>query len=304
MTAAETRVTVARPASPVLYGQPVRFTAAVANATRAGAVPTGTVQFVIDGHNAGGPVQLDSAGRATSDAVSGLALGHHRIEAVYTNTDGDFVGGGSGRADVTVQPAPTAVGVRPAARSTVSGQPVTFTATVRSAAAVPTGAVQFVVDGADLGGPVTLDADGRATSPAVALTAGRHTVVARFLNQDGNFLKSRSAPFTQVVRRATTDTLLAPSGTVLTLGDTVTFTATVGVVGPGAGTATGTVVFLDGSTTLGTAALSGGVARFSTSALTAGVHRITAVYSGDAEFRNGVSRVVRITVNDEGDGTS
>jgi len=44
----------------------------------------------------------------------------------------------------------------------------------------------------------------------------------------------------------------------------VTFTATVSAVAPSAGTATGTVTFLDGAATLGTASLSAGSATLTT----------------------------------------
>src|SRR5262249_1011568 len=62
-------------------------------------------------------------------------------------------------------------------------------------------------------------------------------------------------------------------------GQTVTFTATVSVTAPGAGTPTGTVTFLDGGSTLGTGTLSGGTAPFTTSTLPVGSHPITAAHS-------------------------
>src|SRR5262249_5846700 len=87
-----------------------------------------------------------------------------------------------------------------------------------------------------------------------------------------------------VSRAATAVTLgspVDPAGT----GQAVTFTATVAVVAPGAGTPTGTVTFQDGSVILGTVAVgAGGTATFTTSFAAAGGHAITAVYSGDAIF--------------------
>ena len=72
----------------------------------------------------------------------------------------------------------------------------------------------------------------------------------------------------------------------------MTFTATVTIVAPGAGTATGTVTFMDGATTLGTGTLSGGVATFTTATLSVGNHNITAVYGGDASFNASTSNTV------------
>ena len=65
---------------------------------------------------------------------------------------------------------------------------------------------------------------------------------------------------------ATTTTLMA-SATQLTVGQSVTFTATV-VPASGSTVATGIVTFLDGSTSLGTGQLNAsGVATFSTTSL-------------------------------------
>ncbi len=83
---------------------------------------------------------------------------------------------------------------------------------------------------------------------------------------------------------STTTALTSTPNPSMTVGTSVTFTATVTPVG-GGGIPTGTVTFKDGSTTLGTGALNGaGVATFSTSALAAGTHSITAVYGGSGSF--------------------
>ena len=93
----------------------------------------------------------------------------------------------------------------------------------------------------------------------------------------------------------TTSTGLAADHNPATVGQTVTFTATV--TGSG-GTPTGTVQFEDGTTTLGTAALNGsGVASFATSTLASGTHSITAAYNGDTNFAGSASSVLTETVN-------
>jgi hypothetical protein len=79
-------------------------------------------------------------------------------------------------------------------------------------------------------------------------------------------------------------------------GQSVTFTATVSPVAPGAGTPTGTVTFLDGGSPIGTGTLSGGVATVSTLGLGAGNHNITATYSGDGSF-NGSAGTLTQQVN-------
>ncbi|WP_372498370.1 Ig-like domain-containing protein [Streptomyces marispadix] len=67
-------------------------------------------------------------------------------------------------------------------------------------------------------------------------------------------------------------------------GQTVTFTATVSPVPPGAGTPSGTVIFtVDGTTTLIATLDTSGTATVSTDALAAGSHTIEAAYAGRAE---------------------
>jgi hypothetical protein len=71
-----------------------------------------------------------------------------------------------------------------------------------------------------------------------------------------------------------------PSGS----NQAVTFTATAGVVAPGAGTPTGTIEFRDGSTRLGTITLINGSASLTTNGFSATSHTINAVYSGDSNI--------------------
>jgi len=80
--------------------------------------------------------------------------------------------------------------VTASANPSVYGQALTFTANVSAAAGTLAGTVQFQVDGADLGGPVTLAA-GVATSPSIGtLAAGNHVVTAAFVSSDPAFAGS------------------------------------------------------------------------------------------------------------------
>jgi hypothetical protein len=87
-------------------------------------------------------------------------------------------------------------------------------------------------------------------------------------------------------------TTLTSSGNPTLVGQAVTFTATVKVVGGGR-PPTGTVVFKDTATVLGTVTLDGtGKATLTTSALALGTHAITATYSGDANFSTSTSEAL------------
>ena len=80
------------------------------------------------------------------------------------------------------------------------GQSVSFTVTVSGGGPQPTGTVQFVVDGTDLGSRG--DAVGReATSPSTTLLgAGSHTVQAEY-SGDSNYA-ANTGSYTQVVNQA------------------------------------------------------------------------------------------------------
>jgi hypothetical protein len=163
---------------------------------------------------------------------------------------------------------------------------VTFTATVSAVApgtGTPTGTVTFLDGGSPIG-TGTLSG-GLATFTISALAVGSHIITTSY-GGDGNFNGSTGSLTgnPQVVNKTSTTTALTSSANPSVLGQSVTFTATVSPVVPGAGTATGTVTFLDGGSPIGTGTLSGGLATFTSSALAAGSHTITTSYGGDGNF--------------------
>jgi beta-glucanase (GH16 family) len=176
----------------------------------------------------------------------------------------------------------------------IFGQPVTFTATLTPASA--TGTVQFQDGGANLGVPAAVSS-GSATSGPFSLSAGAHNITAVY-SGDSNFATNSGSLPTQTVNQAHSSTTVSSSPDPSAFGQTVTFTAAVSVVVPGAGTLTGNVQFKDGTTNLGTpVAVSNGSATFSTSSLAVGPHSITADYSGDANFVGSSGSLPTQTVN-------
>lgn len=76
-----------------------------------------------------------------------------------------------------------------------SEESVTFTATVArmmGRGTTPTGTIQFNLDGSEVGKPVELGSDGRATWTAVGLTPGKHWVTANYKPSDAELLASQS----------------------------------------------------------------------------------------------------------------
>ncbi len=284
-----------------VVGETVTFTANVLPNAPGALTPTGSVIFTIDGV-AGPSIGLNSSGQATTTLP--LSLGsvasHRTVTAAFTNSDGNFSNSDStGNPFVeSVGPDSTNILVTATPVNPVTGQAVIFTATVssavRSSNLVPTGAVQFAVDGVNFGNPIPVDGNGRAISAGDMLSAAYspHVVSAIFSNQDGNFLGSRGTG-TEVVAKANTRITLASSASPSVFGQLVSFTATVHAVVPGAGTPTGVVTFEEGTAVLGrgTLALFAGVAqaRFSTTTLGVGSDTITAVYAGDGNFNGSTS---------------
>ena len=135
---------------------------------------------------------------------------------------------------------------------------------------------------------IITDANGKAafTNLKITLANTGDTLMA-----SASGLKSVTSSAFNVSKGSTVTTLAATTN-FLTYGQSITFTATLGVTTPASGTATGTVTFKDGTFTLGTATLNASeISTFSTNRISAAnaSHSITAVYAGDANFSTSTS---------------
>jgi hypothetical protein len=251
----------------------------------------------MDGASSLGTATL--SGGSAGFSTSALAVGSHSITVVYGG-DGNFNGSTSGPLSQMVNKANTLAIVSSGQNPSVFGQSVMFTGTlsaVAPGAGTPTGMVHFNDNGSQIGS-ATLSA-GSASFSTVNLSAGSHPITVPYAG-DGNFNGTTSVAISQTVNKAATSTVLGSSANPSTNGQSVTFTATVSVNAPGAGTPQGTVNFNDGATFLGSGSLSGGIATFSTAALTVGTHAITASYAGDVNFAVSTSNAVQQQVDPTG----
>jgi hypothetical protein len=136
---------------------------------------------------------------------------------------------------------------------------------------------------------VALDGTGTATYTTSSLAIGTHAITVSYAG-DGNSAAGVSPELDQVVNQSATTTALGSSANPSSIGNEVTFTATVAASAPGAGIPTGNVDFTVDGTSIGTVAVDGtGMAQVSTSALTAGNHDVIATYAGDANFTTSAS---------------
>ncbi|MFL6156247.1 MAG: Ig-like domain repeat protein, partial [Marmoricola sp.] len=281
---ADTTLVLSSSSNPAFSGAPITYTAAVAPVSPGAGNPTGDVQFAVDGVNLGAPVPL-SGGTATSP-VSTQQVGNHTITADYVG-DLNF----AGQSDTLVQhvvAAQTTTSISVSPNPSVHGQAVNIHVEVipnAPATGHPTGTIRFVVDGA------TYDfvdmVNGAADLSISSLTTGAHTIKAVYLSDDLNFFTSTSETVNQQVNKASTKTTVTSSSPTAVFGQPITFTATVAVLAPGAGTPAGTIVFKDGATVIGTQPVSsstGEQASVTVSNLSVGQHAVSATYSGDDDF--------------------
>jgi hypothetical protein len=158
-----------------------------------------------------------------------------------------------------------------------------------------TGAVQFALDGTDIGGPVALDtATGTARLPAGSVPAppaGAHTITADYLGDASH--AAQNAGHFQLVNYEPTALSVEGTPNPVSDGSPLDLRATIRTQTAGP-EPTGTVSFESDEVALGSAPLEAGVATLHLGSLPLGSHEISAIYSGDARFAAGAG--LEITV--------
>jgi hypothetical protein len=250
-------------------------------------------RFVIKYDNQGAEQwQITSPGAITAGSPFLLFVGPD--EAIYTATQSDD----QPQLGIAVQKlieSPTTLVGSP--NPSIIGQSVTLTATVGNQA--PPGSVVFregelAVLGCFTTVPVI---SGSASCTTASMTPGTHSIAAIYDDNDGSI--TSWTYLTQVVVPPPTATSLSSSQNPASVGQPVTFTATV--TGH-ANAPTGTLDFLDGAASVCAAVpiktLAGKIGQGATcsSTLASGMHPISAVYSGDLNnapsTSNTISQVV------------
>ncbi len=251
------------------------------------------------------PIAFNNAVRGTISNAQATIQSSGTATATFTGTS---AGAGSANAAVDSGAATANITINQAATTTtitadtpdpsVVGQAYAVTvslAVTSPGAGTPTGTIT-VSDGTN-SCTITLPA---TSCNLTSTTAGAKTLTATY-NGDANFTGSTSAGVSHTVNQAATTTALGSSPNPSVFGQSVTFTATVSVNSPGAGTPTGTVTFKDNGVNIGTCAaqtVSSGTATCTISSLSVGSHPITAVYNGDTNFSaSAVSNTITQVVN-------
>jgi Bacterial Ig-like domain (group 3) len=260
-----------------------------------------------------------------TNAVSGVNLGYSTLAAsigfsyeesdlftviqapVVQNAFGNVIGGQAvldgvpflvttGQTAVKLAPLQslTTTGLSSSARTSHPGEPVTFTATVRTRTApVLVGTVSFL-ENSTVVATLPLD-NGTASYTTGSLPVGTFAITAVY-NATADNLGSTSPTIVQTVVPYPTATSIASSLNPSVLGQAVTLTASVvDALGP---VTAGTVSFRQGKKFLGTVSLGGsGTASLSISSLPVGNARLQVVYNGAPNDLSSVSPILTQKVN-------
>jgi Bacterial Ig-like domain (group 3) len=244
-----------------LVGQTVTLTAKVGVSSPGSGTPTGMVSFS-DQTGVIGSAQL-SAGVATL-TIATLDTSHspHTITASYGG-DGEFVASDDTKGaplQQTVSKMGATAALAPFTNPT-GGQAISFTAVVTNSnntGLAPTGTVQFINNGVNLGSPVQLTPvagdpnQSMAVSPSTSFThaQGPQVIGVTYTNTDGSFVSGASDACSLWADKILVTTSLAPFSNP-TSGQTVSFTAKVGNGNLTGLAPTGTVQFTDNGVNLG-----------------------------------------------------
>jgi sugar lactone lactonase YvrE len=299
VTIAQTQLTLSTSApSGTLFGNSITFTATL---TGNGGQPGGAINFA-DGSTPLGGFTPTANGTVTF-TTSSLSVGSHIITASYAGDTNDSPTTSSSITE-QIQKLPTSMTLVSGSNPGVYTQPITFTATIASDNAAPTGTITFQ-NGTTVIGSAPIIANGATASGTATLTLsnlplGNSSIVATYAG-DTNHLNSQSNTIGQQVLQAAS--VVVTSSNPSSVAETnVVFTADV--AGVRDLLPTGTVTFKDGAAVLGTSAVSAaagtaaatGVASFPISTLSPGAHSIVASYSGDTNYQPGNSPAFTQTV--------
>jgi hypothetical protein len=168
-----------------------------------------------------------------------------------------------------------------------SGTAVPFSVSVTSTTSpAPTGTVQFKVDGANYGGPVTISG-GAASTSVTGLTQTSHTLSATY-SGDANYAAggpiSVGISVTAVLLGASVS--LSPVAQPLSSCSPPQFAVTVSSSNP---VPTGNVSLFDGNTNIASGLLVNGRVLLTSPSLSSGSHTLTARYGGDSMHLPAVS---------------
>ena len=300
ITVSQAATTTALSLSPltVAYGNEQGERASVTVATGPlGLTPGGTVT-VSSGTQTVCTITLASGSGSCAFPATGLPAGDSEVTASYGG-DTDFRASTSAASPLTVTGAATTTSLALSASATPYGdeQAEQVLVTVSSPSGTPVGTVA-VTAGATTVCTITLaSGSGTCELPASALSAGLYQVTASYAG-GGNFAASASGTSILSVSQVSSVTSLALSAASVPYEDEQAERLTVTVAPKYGGTPVGTVTVRSGTVTVCTITLEsgGGTCTLAATRFAPGSTRLTAAYTGGADFAASASAAKTLTV--------
>jgi hypothetical protein len=179
-------------------------------------------------------------------------------------------------------PIPTFVITSPSSGASFhSGTAVTFSVSVTATSGPqPTGTVQFKVDSANYGGPVTVGSTGAASTSVTGLTQTNHTLSATY-SGDASYAAAGpiSVPIVVTAVKIGASVTLSPTASTSSCSPAQ---FAISVSSASKNVPTGQVTLLDGSRSISSGTLVNGKISLSSPPLGAGNHTMMAHYAGDS----------------------
>ncbi len=227
------------------------------------------------------------AANAVTGTFSGLPQGGTVTDSsgdTYTISYGSMTSSNVLLTTTYVATTSTTTSIGASTKSSVYGQPITFTALVSagSSPALTSGTVTFYYGATPLG--TANVANGAASCSINSLVVGSADAVYAVYSGAGRYLTSTSSNVTEAVTADATKSVLSTSGSPSVYSQSVTFTATVSAKAPGMITPSGYVTFTVDGTAIAPVMLVNGTATLLTSTLSVGTHHIKAAYAATANF--------------------
>ncbi len=279
VTKAPSQTSITAVGSAGTLGSPVVYSANVTTTATGLPTPTGSVTFTTGSTTLCTATLSNGGGSCTSAAAP---VGTDTISGMYAG-DADF-SGSSGTTSLVVDPASTQTMVGASPSPAALGSSVTYSTTVTTNVTglpAPTGSVTFSIGSTALCTATLANGSGSCSSSA-ASPIGTDTISGAY-SGDANFTGSFGT--TSLVVEEPSQTAIGVSSSPVTVGTSVTYSATVTTNVTGQPTPTGSVTFSTGSTQLCVATLaSDGTGSCSSTAAPVGNDTISGEYSGDAVF--------------------
>ena len=301
----------------IMHGQAIRVAVSV---DAQGGTPTGQVAIKTNAKNPVGDLTLDKNADINA-AVRNFPGGSWTVQARYGG-DPMFAHSESNTETIKVTPEPSStvlslftLNLTTGATPPFTGGPYGSIVFVRADVAgqsgfgTATGNVNITDNGHAVppGNPFALNAQGNTLTPNSINTfsVGTHNFQAQY-HGDASFNPSVAKPVSFVITKAPTQTTLAAKPLVTVKNALITLNVSIATNSFG-DQPTGTVTFFDGNKSLGTVNIAGATdpnsgqvsatAMLQTSKLSSGNNHLTAMYSGDSNYKASTSAAVTVQVN-------